>query len=470
MADKVIKLDIQEAMWEIRPGLSTRVWSYGGTVPGTPIVVNQGETVHIVGVNNLPVPTNIHWHGLVVPNDQDGPSRTLPPGQPFEYRFKVEEAGTYWYHSHYRPVLEQVDMGLYGPFISKAPEDAAYSRDHILVLDDWYLDPTGQRLEGSAGDMERVGNIETVNGKTGSAIAPLDFRKGELHKLRFINASTAAFHTLTITGHTFRVTHTDGHALMEPYEATSITLAPGERIDAEVEAIGQEGQRYQIESGRSRLGLNIPIHYAHETVASVASPFRSPPSKIRSGIYDQAPDFTLELDSTMDRPTSTSHSTAGQPRHSAPSPTVEAPHSQMGHTVPGMSLMAGGHPSSASAQTHPIGSMTGGMRWTINGKSFPETEPLHVKVGQLVKVRFINQDTKMMHAMPHPMHLHGTSFLIVALNGHKPDREMWKDTVNVPAGESVDVAFTMTQPGQWMLHCHILDHEDGGLMTTVIAE
>jgi FtsP/CotA-like multicopper oxidase with cupredoxin domain len=465
----IIQLNLQEAVWEIRPGLSTRVWSYGGTVPGTPIVVNQGETVHIVGINNLPVPTNIHWHGLIVPNDQDGPGRTLLPGQSFEYNFKVEETGTYWYHSHYPPVLEQVDMGLYGLFISKSSEDAAYNGDHILVLDDWYLDPTGQRLEGSAGDMERVGNIETVNGKTGSAIAPLIFRKGELHKLRFINASTAAFHTLTIIGHTFRVTHTDGHSLVEPYETTTITLAPGERIDAEVAAIGQEGQSYAIESERSTLGLNIPISYTTEKIAPVASPFLPPPSKIKPGIYDQAPDFILELDSTMDMPKSTSHLPMGQEMHSSPLPMVELPHSQRGHGMHGMSS-AGSHHSSASPQTHPADSMSGMMRWTINGKSYPDIEPLRVRVGQLIKVRFLNQDTKMMHQMPHPMHLHGTSFLIVSLNGHQPDREMWKDTVNVPAGEYVDVAFTMTQPGEWMLHCHILDHEDGGLMTIVIAE
>ncbi|HXW00288.1 MAG TPA: multicopper oxidase family protein, partial [Anaerolineae bacterium] len=405
----IIQLDLQEAVWEIRPGLSTRVWSYGGTVPGTPIVVNQGETVHIAGINNLPVPTNIHWHGLTVPNDQDGPGRVLLPGQPFEYNFKVEEAGTYWYHSHCPPVLEQVDMGLYGPFISKSPEDVAYSGDHILVLDDWYLDPTGQRLEGSAGDMERVGNIETVNGKTGSAIAPLIFRKGELHKLRFINASTAAFHTLTIIGHTFRVTHTDGHPLVEPYETTTIALAPAERIDAEVAAIGQEGQSYTIESERSALGLNIPIHYTAEEIAPIASPFLPPPSKIKPGIYAQAPDFILELDSTMDMPAGTSHS-----------PTAESPHSQMGHGMHGMSSMADSHHAPASHQTHSTGSMSGMMHWTINGKSYPNTDPLRVRVGQLVKVRFLNQDTKMMHQMPHPMHLHGTSFLIVSLNGHKP--------------------------------------------------
>ena len=88
------KLDLKETDWEIRPGLTTKVWSYGGIVPGVPIIVKKGDTVRISGINNLPNPTNIHWHGLVVPNDQDGPGKTLKPGKRFSYSFKVNESGT----------------------------------------------------------------------------------------------------------------------------------------------------------------------------------------------------------------------------------------------------------------------------------------------------------------------------------------------------------------------------------------
>jgi FtsP/CotA-like multicopper oxidase with cupredoxin domain len=330
-------------------------------------------------------------------------------------------------------------MGLYGPFIVKSPEDEQYSGDHILMLDDWYLDATGQRLEGSAqGDMERYGNIETVNGKTGSAIQPLVFRNGELHKLRFINASTAAFHKVSINRHSFRVTHTDGHPLVEPYQTAAITLAPGERIDAEVAAVGKAGEIYAIESERSGLGIKIPLVYEAGGVTPAPSPFVPPQSRSIPGIYDKTPDFILELNSTMDMPTE-AHSGMGMQ------------HSGMHHNM-----------SKMKAMPHR-------MRWTINGKSYPDAAPLQVSVGEVVKVRFLNQDTGMMHPMEHPMHIHGTSFLIVSLNGQRPDRELWKDTVNVSAGEYVDVAFSIPNPGEWMVHCHILDHEDGGLMTTIIA-
>ena len=115
------------------------------------------------------------------------------------------------------------------------------------------------------------------------------------------------------------------------------------------------------------------------------------------------------------------------------------------------------------------GGMSSMMRWTINGRSYPETETLFVKVGELVTVRFENRDTGMMHPMDHPMHLHGTRFLVVAVNGKPSDQELWKDTISVPAGECGHRVHDAA-PGEWMLHCHILDHEDGGMMTSVIAE
>ena len=429
-----IKLDIVAARWELRPGLTTTVWSYNGQVPGSPIVVNLGETVVIQGTNRLQVPTNIHWHGLVVPNDQDGPGKVIQPGETFRYQFKVEETGTYWYHSHQRPVLPQVDRGLYGSFVVRVPEDARYSGDHTLVLDDWYLDATGRRIEGTAqGDMERYGNVETVNGKTGDAIEPLVFQKGEIHKLRFINASTAAVHELRVTGHRFRVTHTDGHALTQPYIADVVRLAPGERLDVEVEAAGAEGQTYTIASARAELGIRIPVTYRAGSRAQVASPFVAPPSRAFPGAKDRLPDYVLDLNSSM-----------------------------------GMGGMGGmDHGGMSMGGT----SAAGMMSWTINGVSFPETEPLFVKTGELVKVRMRNRDTGtgMQHPMDHPMHIHGAFFQVVSLNGRDPERETWKDTIVVPAGEYVDVAFIMKYPGQWMFHCHVIDHEDAGMMTMVEA-
>ncbi len=428
-----LSLVARQARWELRPGLATTVWAYNGSVPGQTIVARKGDHVVVDVTNQLPVDTNIHWHGLEVPNDMDGPTTVIAPGQHLRYELPISQTGTYWYHSHSRPVLPQVDRGLYGAIVITAPEDAAYSGDHVLVLDDWYLDAGGRRLDGTArGSMERYGNVETVNGKTGEAIAPLVFRRGELHKLRFVNASSAAVHSLRIAGHSFRVTHTDGRALAEAWTTDRITLSPGERIDVEVEATGS--QNGAITSDRPDLGLTIPIRYAEGSVATVASPYVPPASRAFAGIEARSPDYVLELTSSMG----------------------------------GMGGMSGGHGSMMGGMGAPGSGM---MRWAINGSSFPEAEPVFVHVGEVVKLRFVNRDTSMMgHPMDHPMHIHGTSFQVVSVNGRPPARETWKDTVSVPAGGTVDIAFAMRNPGTWMLHCHILDHEDGGMMTTVVAE
>ncbi len=422
------RLELVETAWELKPGLVTKAWTFGGSVPGTPIVVRKGETVRIEVVNRLPETTNVHWHGLVLPVEQDGPSLAIAPDATHRYEFVAGQTGTYWYHPHSMPVLPQLDRGLYGSFIVLAPEDALYSGDHTFILDDWLLDARGTRVEGvQAGAMERHGNIETVNGKTGPAIAPLTVKSGELHKLRFINASTASDHTLRIEGHRFRVTHTDGQALSKPYFTDSFKLSPGERIDAELEATGVEGQRYNILSSRPSAGLVIPVVYGMGKVPLVASPFVPPAPRALPVKAGSRADIVLELGSAM----------------------------------------GGGHGGHGS-----MGSGTAMMRWTINGSSHPDTLPLEVEVGKVVTMRVYDRDRMAMmmgHQMEHSVHLHGTTFQVLSINGKRPSGELWKDTVPVPSRGYVDLAFVMTNPGDWMLHCHIIDHEDGGMMTVVQA-
>lgn len=246
-------------------------------------------------------------------------------------------------------------------------------------------------------------------GETGDAIVPVNVHQGQLHKFRFINASTAAGHTPRVTRGQFRVTHTD-----------TLVLQPGERLDVEYAATGGPGAE-RIESADRDLGLSIPLVYGQGSQTPVASPFVPPPARAYAGIVAKKPDFTLVLNS------------------------------QMGSHGGGRGAM----------MDHGSGTMP--MEWTINGQAFPDTTPLKVRVGQVVKVRFVNNDTQMMHAMDHPIHLHGTFFQVVSINGRAPERETWKDTLAVPAGGSVEVAFRFQNPGDWMLH----DHEDNGMMTVV---
>lgn len=124
------------------------------------------------------------------------------------------------------------------------------------------------------------------------------------------------------------------------------------------------------------------------------------------------------------------------------------------------------------SHTHRMGSGTSMMRWTINGSSYPDALPRDVEVGKVMTMRVYDRDRMAMmmgHQMQHSIHLHGTTFQVISINVKRPAGELWKDTVPIPSRGYVDLAFVMTNPGDWMLHCHIIDHEDGGMMTVVQA-
>ncbi len=219
---------------------------------GVPIVVDVGQRLQIDVRNSTDTATNIHWHGMSVPNDQDGPGILIEPGQEHRYEFTAARAGTYWYHSHERPpVRDQVDRGMYAPFIVREPADARYDLDQVLVLDDWVVDRT-------TGHMEVVGDVDTVNGRTGDDIEPISITAGQIAKLRLVNASTAKTQNLTFPLDV-RVTHTDGAPpLVEPYSTRRLSIAPpGERYDVELAPVGDLSSGLSITNERDN-GMTIP--------------------------------------------------------------------------------------------------------------------------------------------------------------------------------------------------------------------
>jgi FtsP/CotA-like multicopper oxidase with cupredoxin domain len=328
-------------------------------------------------------------------------------------------------------------MGLYGAFIIKEDYDSKYAGDYVLTLDDWVINTLNNQIEndnnnfgGNHGYLEVVGNVETVNRLAGNNIYPVSIKKGEIVKLRFINASTAQAHTLSMDEHEFRVTHLDGHPLVEPYTARRIRIAPGERVDAELKGIKSAGT-YYIKNERG-YGMRIPVIYEGDG-EDMASPFVPPLSKAFSEIAagpPYVPDHEYVLSSNMN-------------------PEGE------GHD---------GH-----------GTGTPATQWLINGISYSaDPDKIDTFICDLNKVyilRFTNNDYGglMHHINIHPMHMHGGHFQVIAINGEPPEREMWKDTVEIQPGKSVDIAVKFYYDGLWMLHCHIIDHEDGGMLTVIHA-
>lgn len=367
---------------------------------GRPIVVDAGATVRLSATNDTDTATNIHWHGMSVPNDQDGPGIVIEPGQSHDYEFVATQPGTYWYHSHERPVRDQVDEGMYAPIIVRDPIDAGYDLDQILVLDDWLVN-------NDTGHMEIVGDIDTVNGRTGADIAPIQISGGQIAKLRLINASSARTQQMSFPMDV-RVTHTDGWPLVKPYVTRELTIAPGERFDVELAPAGGTDDTDTITNDRDN-GMAIPIEYTATTAKAALSPFVAPEATaLDPELLTRAADVEMTLSDSM--------------------------------------------------------GMGSGMTWTINGEAFPDAETFDLELGRTYVLRFTNAG---MHQMDHPMHIHGAHFRLLADSSGPVTEEIWKDTVSVPPGGSVDVAITFDQPGTWMAHCHILDHEDGGMMTTI---
>jgi len=430
-------INITDGEAELRRGAKTPVYQYETGLPGGMIIVPSGKVLKFHAGNSIKENTSIHWHGLRVPNDQD--MKDLNSGNSANFEFTLDMTGTHWYHPHMRPILNQLNYGLYAPFIVKEEYDSEYAGDYVLTLDDWTVNPLNNEIDfnygGSHGFMEVVGHLETVNMRSGSDIYPVDLKKGEIVKLRFINASTAQSHTISMDEHTFRVTHLDGHKLIEPYTAARIRIAPGERVDVELKGIKTEGT-YYIKNERS-YGMRIPVIYQGEG-EDMESPFAPGSSEAFPGITSgMTPDKIYVLNTNVDRSGDGSHGSESGP---------------------------GGDDSDDDK-----------LYFTINGKAYEHDADIDIfecNVNRVYILRFQNNDIGgLQHNITyHPIHLHGGHFQVISINGQPPEREMWKDTMEIPPGKYIDVAVKFQYPGHWMLHCHIIDHEDNGMLTMIHAK
>ena len=414
---------------------TTQILSYNGEVAGPEIRVRQGERVRVSLENNLAEESTIHWHGVRVPNAMDGvPHLTQPPvkpGESFIYDFIAPDAGSFWYHPHVRS-FEQVGRGLYGPLIVEERNPVRVDRDITWLLDDWRLDGSGQITDdfGSRSDMMmngRVGNTVTVNGRVSQ---PLEVRSGERIRLRLMNAANARIFALEFGQHRPMIIAIDGQPV-SPHEATGpVVVAPGMRVDLILDMTGRPGSRTPVVDSFYK-GLEYPLT---ELVYAAAA--------------------------LRDRPLSTP---IDLPQNPLQEPQLgDAQRHEILFRGGAMSMMGGGMSQSRSG-----GGMMGGhgMGWTVNGVSSTghAPEPMLTIPRGRTAVLALNNDT----AWWHPIHLHGHSFRVVSRNGRPTRHREWQDTVLMAPRETAEVAFVADNPGGWMLHCHILEHQAGGMMATV---
>ena len=419
------------------PHPETDVWYYSGRVPGPEIRVRRGDRLRVLVENRLSEETTVHWHGVRVPNAMDGvphvTQKPIAPGESFTYEFECPDAGTFWYHPHQRS-HEQVGRGLYGALIVEEEQPPDVDRDLTWVLDDWRLlkDASISDDFGNFHDVShagRIGNTVTLNGTVPDAFA---VQAGERIRLRLINAANARVFGLTFEGHEPLVIAIDGQPV-EPHVPTGgrVVLGPAMRIDVVVDMTGNPGERFHvIDSFYENLEYRL-LHLAYGDAA----------------LRDAAPEaFAGPLENGLAEP----NLTAAE-RHE-----VVLGGGMMGRMT---SAMVGGREIDLRTMMH------SGLAWAINGVAATGHvhDPLLTFERDQSYVLKITNDT----VWPHPMHLHGHSFRVIARNGQPTRFREWQDTVLIPARETADIALVADNPGDWMFHCHILEHQLGGMMGVV---
>ena len=260
---KVFDLDASVIRWNILPRVQVAAYAINREVPGPRLELTEGDHVRINFTNHLPEPASMHWHGLVVPNRMDGPGYItqdpVPPGGRYVYEYVVQQAGTYFYHSHTRPDRQQA-LGLYGALIIHPKDPAAEPKttyDYVVQLQEWLnrdgLTYPAMLMEGG------LPNYFTINGKAYPATDTLRMKVGETIKFRFIGTNNNFIHPMHMHGGPFTVVARDG-----------VTLSPTARFEADVINVGP-GQRYDVvwparEPGKWILHCHIPHHTLNNNV------------------------------------------------------------------------------------------------------------------------------------------------------------------------------------------------------------
>ena len=423
-------------------GAPTEVWGFNGSVPGPVLRYKQGDKVDLRVVNKLPQISTVHWHGLRVPNAMDGvPQVTQAPidmGGSFDYRFNADDSGTYWYHPH-QSSFEQVPRGLYGAFIVDEDKPLPVDREELWVLADIKLDESNRQVEDYGrvqdfGAKGRHGNVLTINGRAAGAGRTLALRPNERVRLRLINAASARIFRLDFAGHAPWVIAHDGQGVPpHPLPDGLLWLAPGQRTDLIVDGTALKG-RHAITDRRGPDTELARIVYAGAPVRAKALP---------------------------------------QPQALAPNRHVEVNLNGATEHYLNFDGGDGGAPAIAAVDGKPLKvdeiRKEHGLTWTMNYSAQHEHalmhEPLfYMRKGEHVLLHMINSTL-----FEHPMHLHGHFFRVLAINGKPNPLREWRDTVMLGPKGSCDIAFVADNPGEWMLHCHILDHAAGGMMGTVVV-
>lgn len=459
-------LRAQLARWKI-DGVALPAYAYNGQIPGPQLRVRQGSTVEVAFENAIDMDTTIHWHGLRHANGSDGvPGVTqaaVAPGGRFTYHLSFPDPGLYWYHPHIREDIQQ-DGGLYGSILvtpARADYWAPADRESVLVLDDIRVEKGAAVGYGAVAAnfaiMGRFGNTLLINGQTGYQQV---VDAGSVVRFYLVNVANVRPFRLSFDGARMKQVGADlGRSAVEAW-VDEVLLAPAERVIVEVAF--DEARTYHIQH------RSADQTYTLGEVLALAQP--KGPSVARLA-WDR-----LRVDMAMGSDLKRLKAYADLPPDMDLELTVDIPDLVVGkRTADGG---AGGGGADAEAAAHgPIewedgmlavnrASSAAGVHWMIRDRASGAMNhdlAYTFRVGDIVRVRLHNLGDSV-HPMQHPIHFHGQRLMVLSRNGEAEHHPVWKDTVLTTPGETVELLMEITNPGAWMVHCHIAEHLESGMM------
>jgi FtsP/CotA-like multicopper oxidase with cupredoxin domain len=420
-----ISLRISQIQLEIAPKRIIKTVGYNGSAPGPVLRCHEGDRLTVSVQNDTAIPELVHWHGLHIPSDVDGAEEEGTPMVPAHgtarYTFNATPSGTRWYHTHGfagRDLSRATYTGQFGfLYIEPRNNPGAYDAEVFLAIHGW--DPSLVAMGDPDGTLDVEYKYFSINSHSLGAGEPIRVREGQRVMFRVLNASATSTHRLALSGHTFTVVALDGNPVPHPTAVDAIELGPAERVDALVTMNAPGVWTFgDVDENARRAGLGVVVEYANQ---------------------------------------------GGAPRWSVAQSAIEKPWDYaMFGSAPG--------PDRPDAHNIPLvfKKKFAGHRWvdnwTVNGKSFPDTDPIRIERGNRYRLQLTNDSDE-----AHPVHLHRHSFELVSIAG-TPSAGVMKDVVVVPPMAQVDVEFDASNPGATLFHCHQQLHMDYGFMTLLVYQ
>jgi FtsP/CotA-like multicopper oxidase with cupredoxin domain len=444
------------------------MYGFNGQYPGPLIRAKQNATIVVRFTNNTALPTAVHWHGVRIENRFDGvPGVTqdvVEPGQDFTYQVRFPDAGIYWYHPHHREDITQ-DLGLYGNMMVTSPEPDYFNpvnAEEVVMLDDLLIDDAGLFPYGletaTHALMGRFGNVLLMNGE---ATYTLDAKRGDVVRFFLTNVSNTRVFNISFDGARTKVIGSDVGKYEREAFVESVVIAPAERYIVEVlfDSAGEHTITNRIQAIDHYRGEFRPQVDTMGVVRVAAEPGAESHrtafdnARVNQDVIGEIDRFRAEFDRAVDHTLE-----MGVEIGALPLPILQmiATDTFYYHPVEWNDVMPEMNYLSTGAD----------VRWFVRdaktGKENMNIDDWSFTVGDVIRLRLINRPSNQ-HPMHHPIHLHGQRFLVLERDGVRNTNFVWKDTAVIPLGSTVDLLVEMSNPGDWMLHCHVSEHLETGM-------